>query len=93
MESFTDTELLDWLEGITHEGYCPAVLFDDNGHWTVSFSGCQNVPMEDEPCDISTSFYAEVDEWHPTLREAILAAMDEIRRDKICDMYEEGEDD
>ncbi|MFA5025654.1 MAG: hypothetical protein WC503_04065 [Candidatus Shapirobacteria bacterium] len=89
----TDTELLDWLEGITHEGYCLAILFDDNGHWAVVFNGWQNVPEQDEPCDITTSFYVEADKWYPTLREAILAAMTEVRRDKICNMYEEGEND
>ena len=89
----TDTELINWLEGITHEGHCPALLFDDNGHWTVAFDGCQNVPMGDGPCDTSTSFYAEKDKWYPTIREAILAAMTEIRREKIINMYEENEDD
>jgi len=78
----TDTELLNWLEGITHEGFCPAVIFDDNGHWTVSFEGCQNVPMEEGPCDISTSFYVEENKWHDTLREAILAAHEEISKYK-----------
>lgn len=85
--------MLDWLEDITREGYCPAVLFDDNGHWTVAFDGCQNVPMEEGPCDISTSFWAEKDCWYPTLREAIMEAMNEIRREKIIYMYEDGEDD
>lgn len=89
----TDTELLNWLEEITHEGYCPAVLFDDNGHWTVAFDGMQNVPMEEGPCDISASFFAEEEKWYPTIREAILAAMNEIRREKIIKMYEEGEAD
>ena len=40
----SDKYRLDWLESITREGACPALVNDDNGHWAVAFTGFQNVP-------------------------------------------------
>ena len=69
-----DTERLDWLERITENGACPALIFDDNGHWTVAFDGVQSVPSGDEPEDVSTSFFINAADWQPDLRAAIDAA-------------------
>ena len=32
-------ELNKILLSLTSEGYAPTVLYDDNGHWSVSFNG------------------------------------------------------
>lgn len=69
----TDTELLNWLE--EHQG-CDLVS-SDNGYWAVSCSGMQNVPFEKEPQDIDTCFIIFKDEWRPTVREAILKAIED----------------
>jgi hypothetical protein len=74
---YTDTFLLDWLEAMVDEGACPGLINDDNGHWCVSFEGTQNVPLAEEPQDIWTSFFVEEGKWKPSIREAIIAAIEE----------------
>ena len=55
----------------------PGLLNDDNGHWAVSVEGVQNLPMDDGPADIQTTFFIEAKNWRPTLRGAIEAYLDE----------------
>ena len=77
MKNVSDTELLDWLEAVTHKGYCPSVIFDDNGHWAVSFSGAQNIYSS--PFDTAKTIYVRDYEWKNTIREAILAVMKKVK--------------
>jgi len=73
-----DTELLDWLEKMARSGACPGIIYDDNGHWAVSFSGTQELPEEeDNPQDLWTCFLVDEHEWKPSIREAIKAAYQE----------------
>jgi hypothetical protein len=70
----TDTERLDWLEDQTEKGLAPAIMYDDDGHWAVSFCGSSPCPRGDgrgydEPVDLGT--FVEPEEWKPTIREAI----------------------
>jgi hypothetical protein len=67
----TDTELLDWFEDKGSIA-CAALVNDDNGHWAVSTTGMQNVPMQDTPEDIQTTFFIEAKDWKDSIREAIL---------------------
>lgn len=69
----TIEELIDALER-TGEG-C-GLISDDAGHWAVSTSGMQCIPI-DPPEDVSTSFFVEAAEWKPTIREALQAFYDE----------------
>lgn len=69
----TDQERLDWLE----QQPGAALVNDDNGHWAVAYDGFQNVPVGDQPQDISTAFYIEKSRWHNSIREAIDAAIKE----------------
>lgn len=71
---FDYADLLRWLEQITFDGACPALVNDDNGHWAVAFDGTQNVPDGDGPEDIMTSFFIARDKWYNTIGEAIEAA-------------------
>ena len=71
-----DTARLNWLEQLASEGACPAVLNDDNGHWAVAFDGMQNVPEDDGPQDIQTTFFVEAKDWHASIREALDDAME-----------------
>jgi hypothetical protein len=41
----------------------------------------QNVPLGDEPCDISTTYFIAACEWYNSVREAIDAAMAEVDED------------
>ena len=65
-----DAMRLDWLERQD-----AALLSDDNGHWSVSFEGMQSCPLQDEPQDIWTSFVVKAEDWYPSVREAIDAAL------------------
>jgi hypothetical protein len=70
----TDGKMLDWLEAKTHEGYCPALIFDDDGHWAVMFDGVQSTPGDGPP--FATSHWAgDETQWFDSVREAIRAAM------------------
>jgi hypothetical protein len=66
-----DTELLNWLE--QRDGW--GLINDDAGRWAVASSGTQNIPDPDKPIDITTTFWIDADEWKPTIREAIEAAI------------------
>ena len=63
--------LQDRLQQLASDGYCPALLYDDNGHWALVFDGFQNCPMGAAPCDINTTFYVEADDWAETIDEAV----------------------
>lgn len=69
----SDSDRIDWLE----QNQGSALVSDDNKHWAVVTTGVQNVPME-TPADITTTFMIEKHEWHPSIREAIDAAMNEF---------------
>lgn len=53
-------EVVRWL---IEDGYCPAILYDDNGHWALSLEGWQNVPDGDESQEIATTFLVEAALW------------------------------
>lgn len=75
----TDTDRLNWLA----EQHGAALINDDNGHWTVCWTGMQNVPEGEAPCDIQTTFFVEAKDWHEDIRAAIDAAAGE--RDAITE--------
>lgn len=62
------------LEDLTERGYCPALVFDDNGHWAVTSDGTQNTPMSAEPEDIWTTFEVPASAWCGDPKEAIVRA-------------------
>jgi hypothetical protein len=51
------------VEKLADDGYCPGLIFDDNGHWSLSLDGSQNVPTKEGEQDIWTNFYVEADAW------------------------------
>ena len=59
------------VEEMVNEGSCPALLYDDNGHWTLSEEGMQNMPESDGPQEIATVFFIEADMWYDTAPLAI----------------------
>ncbi len=65
-----DSAMLDWLE--KQQG--SALVSDDHSRWAIAGTGFQSLPS-DEPTDIETHFLILADEWKPTVREAIRAAM------------------
>jgi len=65
------------LEQLTETGACPGLINDDNGHWALSFTGIQEVNFGDEPSDLNTTFFVEKHEWKPTIKEAVIAALND----------------
>lgn len=59
------------MEQLSHLGWCPNLLYDDNGHWAVSADGYQNVVSGDVPEDIETHFYIEAEDWKNSPKEAL----------------------
>ncbi len=58
-----DYARIQFLVDVTNDGYAPAVLFDDDGNWAISFDGWH---VGDQITCI-----VEPDSWKPSLREAI----------------------
>ena len=69
MSEITDTMRIDFLSA---SGM--AVVSDDRGNWTCTVEGTQNVPHP-APADVMTTFFISKDEWKPSIREAIDAAI------------------
>ena len=70
-----------WLvvEKMTEEGFCPALLYDDDGRWALSTDGIQNLPGKGEV--LYTSFAIESDMLADTAPLAIcLAALAVVER-------------
>ena len=75
----TDTERIDWLEEQARKGACIDIIREDDDHWAVSGIGIQTCSTGRDPQDIDTTFFAFKKDWHPTIREAIDAAMVEVK--------------
>jgi hypothetical protein len=57
------------IESLTHLGYDPSILYDDNGNFAISSGGYSSISFE--PADCSLSFFVEKRFWKPTIREAL----------------------
>jgi hypothetical protein len=64
---------MELFEEMANDGYCPALLFDDNGRWAVSTDGTQTLNFE-SPCDVNTSFFVAKENWKDTIGTAICLA-------------------
>lgn len=71
-----DSELLDGLEAATRRGCCPALIYDDAGHWAVATEGVQQVLVSEEAQAISTTFWVPAELWRGSAREAIRDFLD-----------------
>jgi hypothetical protein len=68
---FTDWRVVGRiLEQTTHEGLCPALVFDDDGHWQLCFDGIQPVGG-----DGVFTHIVEGEPWYDTPQEAICGAV------------------
>ena len=70
-------QVVEWL---VDKGYCPGLLYDDNGHWALALEGMQDVPIGPDPQDIATSFFVDSIMWADTAPLAICkAALKELK--------------
>lgn len=63
--------LIEELNKLADSGYCPALLFDDDGRWALSFTGTQPVNFESKPMSMYTTFFVESNDWKDTIEEAV----------------------
>lgn len=64
-----DAERLCQFERWADVGFCPHLVFDDDGHWAVSFAGSGPCAQSDEIT--SHAAIVEPHEWHDSVGEAI----------------------
>ena len=89
MATPSDTEMLDWLE---QTGNGVGVLHDDDSRWACTGDGFQplshvkedgtEVFITEEAIPGIWSFMVDVEDWKPTLREAIATAMAESEKEE-----------
>ena len=78
-----DAERLQFFEYEANKGMTPNLVFDDDGNWSVSYDGMQPCPRGDgEGFDETVSIVCIVEpqDWRPSVREAIDAAIDAARK-------------
>ncbi len=64
-------DLIKRLNELTEKGFCPALIFDDDGRWALVFDGAQNVNFTDEPQNMASTFFIEAEFWKDTIEEAV----------------------
>lgn len=74
---YTEHIVAAWsvVEHEVENGACPALLYDDNGHWALSQCGAQTLSIGDDPQDIATTFIVEAEMWSDTPALAICKAL------------------
>ena len=75
-------DLVKILNELTENGYCPALIFDDNGHWALAFDGTQPVNFYSEPQSMHTTFYIEAGAWKNSVEEAVEYGLQTISTDE-----------
>ena len=55
------------LNALVKLGYCPALLYDDCGHWCLICDGIQDIGRAVE----NMSFFIDDDSWKNTIKEAV----------------------
>jgi len=66
---------LEWLVFMTEKGYCPNLIYDDNGHWAISMCSYGYFDKEVQS-DITVCI--EPFEWSNTIEEAFEKAQEEF---------------
>lgn len=59
------------LEELSHLGWAPQLLYDDNGHWAITDTGFQSVSVDDEPSAVSMAVVVMAEEWKTSPRKAL----------------------
>lgn len=64
-------DLIKKLNNLADSGYCPALIFDDDGRWALVFDGVQPVNFSSDPQSMNTTFFVDADSWKDTIEEAV----------------------
>lgn len=63
--------LIKELNALADKGYCPALLFDDDGRWALVFDGTQPANLNSNAQSMYTTFFVDADSWKDTIEEAV----------------------
>jgi hypothetical protein len=70
-----DAKRLDWFEQSVAAGRCPALVFDDRGHWAVADEGMQMATVGECALDMSITVFVPAEDWRDSVRAAIDQAL------------------
>lgn len=74
---FHDQGLIEALEALANDGYCPNLLNDDNGNFALVFDGYQTVVFG-KRTDVDTSFHVPKAFWKATVTKAVEYALSKL---------------
>lgn len=80
---FTHINATVMLYVLVEKGYCPALVFDDNGHWALTMEGIQTMTGSDDPVDVNMTMHVQADQWRDTIPDAVHAAIKDVMADSI----------
>jgi len=70
----------DILSKMAESGFCPAIIYDDDGHWAVPTESVSSVAWSGTPADLSVAYFIEESMWCDTIARAICeSALDAFR--------------
>ncbi len=78
------------IETLTHLGYAPNILYDDNGHFAITDDGFQSICSGDDPEDVELSFNIEKKYWKDTIREALHIYLETFNKELWLDINREN---
>jgi hypothetical protein len=68
------------LEDLANKGYCPALVFNDDGYWALTCDGMQSLDydaiMKNEPFEMHASFIIPKESFKPSIEEAVQYFLD-----------------
>jgi len=76
-------DIIKQLEDWVAIGFAPQLVYDDNGHWALTFDGIQQVPLGDEAISLTMVHFVEKEWWTDSPEAAISNAMQRIEAEEI----------
>lgn len=70
----TRKDAIDKLVELADNGFCPQLLFDDDGHWAVALTSITQPAPDDNPMHHWISVFVAKQFWYDTPEQAIEAA-------------------
>ena len=67
-------QALQLIVKMADEGFCPALVFDDDGRWALSFEGVSGIKFEEDSQDLDMRIFVKKHEWNESLTRAICEA-------------------
>jgi hypothetical protein len=80
---FTHINATVMLYVLVEKGFCPALVFDDNGHWALTMEGIQTMTDSDDPVDVNMTMHVQAAQWRDTIPDAVHAAIKDVMTDSI----------